>query len=98
LIASDFVQECKKVLPEVSLGVIKEILTAAYDSKRIRMSWEEMIRDNPALFTCITELAVKESLIDQIRGEMFLRGAMCVWESLRVQEEINEMNEEWGVD
>lgn len=86
------------MLPEVSVEVIREILRAARDPKRIRMSWDEMINNNPSLFTCITELAVRESLIEQIRGEMFLRGAMCVWESLRVQEEIDEMNEEWGVD
>ena len=86
------------MLPEVSLEVIEEIIKAAGDSKRIRTSWEEMMTHNPALFTCITELAVRESLKEQIRGEMFLRGAMCVWESLRVQKEIDEMNEEWGVD
>jgi hypothetical protein len=86
------------VLPEVSLEVVKEIMRAANDSKRIRMSWEDMISNNPALFTCITELAVRESLTEQIRGEMFLRGAMYIWEALRVQDEINEMNEEWGVD
>ena len=85
------------MLPEVSLEVVKEIMRAANDSKRIRMSWEEMITHNPALFTCITELAVRESLTEQIRGEMFLRGAMYIWEALRVQDEVNDMNDQWGL-
>ena len=34
---------------------------------------------------------------DRERGEMFLRGAMYVWEALRVQDEVNDMNDQWGL-
>ena len=86
------------MLPEVSVEVISEVLKGAGDQEKIRNSWEEMIKNNPALFTCITEIAVRESLKEEIRGEMILRGAMLAWESLRVQDEIDEMNREWGVE
>ena len=84
------------MLPTVSVEVISEVLSGAGDQEKIRTSWEEMIKSNPALFTCITEIAVRESLKEKVRGEMILRGAMFVWETLRVQEEIDEMNREWG--
>ena len=86
------------MLPEVSVEVITEILDSARDQDKIRTSWEEMIKENAALFTCVTEIAVRESLIERIRGEMVLRGAMLVWESLRIQDEIDEMNQQWGID
>ena len=86
------------MLPEVSVEVITEILDSARDQDKIRTSWEEMIKENAALFTCVTEIAVRESLIENIRGEMVLRGAMLVWESLRIQDEIDEMNQQWGID
>lgn len=86
------------MLPTVSVEVISEVLSGAGDQEKIRASWEEMIKANPALFTCITEIAVRESLKEEIRGEMILRGAMLAWESLRVQDEIDEMNREWGVE
>ena len=86
------------MLPVISVEVITEVLKGAGDQEKIRNSWEKMIIDNPALFTCITEIAIRESLKDHIRGDLFLRGAMCVWEALRVQDEIDEMNEEWGIE
>jgi len=85
-------------LPTVSVEVISEVLDGAGEQDKIRTSWEEMIKHNAALFTCVTEIAVRESLKEEIRGEMILRGAMLIWESLRVQDEIDEMNREWGVE
>ena len=84
------------MLPVVSTEVITEVISGVGDAEKVRRSWEEMIENNPALFACITEVATKTALDNRVGGEMVLRGAMCVWETLRIQEEIDEMNREWG--
>ena len=47
------------MLPVISVEVITEILKGAGDQEKISISWEKMIIDNPALFTCITEIAIR---------------------------------------
>lgn len=85
------------MLPTVSKEVIEGVLKGVADAEKVRISWEAMIKDNELLFTYITEVAVKASLSERVKGEMFLRGAMSVWETLRVQDEVDEMNKEWGI-
>lgn len=85
------------MLPSVSKEVIEGVLKGVGDSEKVRASWEEMIENNTLLFTFITEAAVKASLSERVKGEMFLRGAMSVWETLRVQDEVDEMNRDWGL-
>ena len=45
----------------------------------------------------ITDIAAVASVHKREKGEMFLRGAMFVWECLRVQDEVDDMNQEWGI-
>ena len=56
-----------------------------------------MIEQNSTLFTSLEEVAIRAAAKEYMNGEMFLRGAMCVWESLRVQDEVDDMNDKWGI-
>ena len=85
------------MLPKVSKEVIIEVLKGTERPQNVRESWGEMIANNPELFGCLTEIAVRASLKEEMRGEMFLRGALCVWETLRVQDEIDDMDDNWSV-
>ncbi len=64
---------------------------------KISDSWLEMAASNQELFENITDIATVASANKRERGEMFLRGAMYVWECLRVQDEVDDMNQEWGI-
>jgi len=85
------------VLPEVSKEVADEVFTALVNPENVRSSWREMIEQNRALFISLEEVAVTAAAKEYMNGEMFLRGAMCVWESLRVQDEVDDMNDKWGI-
>ena len=54
-----------------------------------------MVLENQELFVNIT--AAVKTIKGKPQKEAFLRGAYCVWELLRTQDEINEMNREWGI-
>jgi len=56
-----------------------------------------MIEQNRELFISREEVAVTAAAKEYMNGEMFLRGAMCVWEALRVQDEVDDMNDKWGI-
>lgn len=85
------------MLPEVSKEVADEVFTALVNPENVRSSWREMIEQNRALFISLEEVAVTAAAKEYMNGEMFLRGAMCVWESLRVQDEVDDMNDKWGI-
>ena len=84
------------MLPEVSKEVIAGVVKGVSDAQKVRDSWEAMLENNAILFTYITEVAATIASVDKARGEMFLRGAMGVCETLRVQDEVDEMNRNWG--
>ena len=85
------------MLPEVSKEVADEVFTALVNPENVRSSWREMIEQNRELFISLEEVAVTAAAKEYMNGEMFLRGAMCVWESLRVQDEVDDMNDKWGI-
>ena len=85
------------MLPEVSKEVADEVFTALVNPENVRSSWREMIEQNRALFISLEEVAVTAAAKEYMNGEMFLRGAMCVWEALRVQDEVDDMNDKWGI-
>ena len=85
------------MLPEVSKEVAREVFIALVNPENVRSSWREMIEQNSTLFTSLEEVAIRAAAKEYMNGEMFLRGAMCVWEALRVQDEIDDMNDKWGV-
>ena len=85
------------MLPEVTKEVANEVFAALVNPENVRTSWREMIEQNRALFISLEEVAITAAAKEYMNGEMFLRGAMCVWESLRVQDEVDDMNDKWGI-
>ena len=85
------------MLPVVSAEVAAQIMKIMREPDKISDSWLEMATSNEDLFENITDIAAVASMDKRERGEMFLRGAMYVWECLRVQDEVDDMNQEWGI-
>ena len=85
------------MLPVVSAEVAAQIMKIMREPDKISDSWLEMAVSNQDLFENITDIAAVASTHKRERGEMFLRGAMYVWECLRVQDEVDDMNQEWGI-
>lgn len=85
------------MLPVVSAEVAAQIMKIMREPDKISDSWLEMAVSNQDLFENITDIAAVASAHKRERGEMFLRGAMYVWECLRVQDEVDDMNQEWGI-
>tara|TARA_R100000700_G_C3158507_1_gene135093 strand:- start:668 stop:925 length:258 start_codon:yes stop_codon:yes gene_type:complete len=85
------------VLPVVSAEVAAQIMKIMREPDKISDSWLEMAVSNQDLFENITDIAAVASMHKRDKGEMFLRGAMYVWECLRVQDEVDDMNQEWGI-
>ncbi len=85
------------MLPVVSAEVAAQIMKIMREPDKISDSWLEMAASNQELFENITDIATVASANKRERGEMFLRGAMYVWECLRVQDEVDDMNQEWGI-
>jgi hypothetical protein len=84
----------KRMLPVVSRRVA-ELVFDRMGTGNVKDSWEVMLIENQELFVSIT--AAIKSIEGKPQRESFLRGAYCVWELLRTQEEIDEMNREWGI-
>ena len=78
------------MLPEVTKEVANEVFAALVNPENVRTSWREMIEQNRELFISLEEVAITAAAKEYMNGEMFLRGAMCVWESLRVQDEVDD--------
>ena len=85
------------MLPKVSEEVASQVMKIMGKTDKISDSWLEMATSNEDLFENITDIAAVASAHKRERGEMFLRGAMFVWECLRVQDEVDDMNQEWGI-
>tara|TARA_R110000751_G_scaffold304606_1_gene420194 strand:- start:852 stop:1109 length:258 start_codon:yes stop_codon:yes gene_type:complete len=85
------------MLPTVSEEVAAQVSTIMGETNRVADSWLDMAESNLVLFEKLTDIAVVASASSREQGEMFLRGAMFVWESLRVQDEVNDMNDQWGL-
>tara|TARA_Y100001938_G_C8088390_1_gene433501 strand:- start:237 stop:482 length:246 start_codon:yes stop_codon:yes gene_type:complete len=81
----------------VSAEVAAQIMKIMREPDKISDSWLEMAVSNQDLFENITDIAAVASMHKRDKGEMFLRGAMYVWECLRVQDEVDDMNQEWGI-
>ena len=54
------------MLPKVSKEVIIEVLKGTEQPQNVRESWREMIANNPELFGCLTEIAVRAALKEEI--------------------------------
>ena len=94
IVSKQFGRGDKRMLPVVSRRVT-ELVFDRIGAGEVKESWEKMIVENQELFVSIT--AAVKSIKGKPQKESFLRGAYCVWELLRTQEEINEMNREWGI-
>ena len=85
------------MLPIVSDEVAGQVSRMMSDTGKVTNSWMGMAEGNMVLFEKLTDIATVAAASDRERGEMFLRGAMYVWEALRVQDEVNDMNDQWGL-
>jgi len=85
------------MLPLVSREVAGQVSHMMSDTGKITDSWMGMAESNMVLFERLTDIATVAAASDKERGEMFLRGAMYVWEALRVQDEVDDMNNQWGL-
>jgi len=85
------------MLPIVSEEVAARVSTIMGETDKVADSWLDMAESNMVLFEKLTDIAIVAAASSREKGEMFLRGAMFVWESLRVQDEVNDMNDQWGL-
>ena len=85
------------MLPIVSEEVAARVSNVMSDTGKVTDSWLDMAESNMVLFERLTDIATVAAGNSREKGEMFLRGAMYVWEALRVQDEVNDMNDQWGL-
>lgn len=85
------------MLPIVSEEVVSQVTKIVGKTSKVSDSWISMAESNLILFEKLTDVAVVAAGSGREKGEMFLRGAMFVWEALRVQDEVNDMNDQWGL-
>lgn len=84
------------MLPKVSAAALKESMQLVSDGASIREKWETIAFENTALFLCLTDISKIAMEKDPKAAEMFLRGCLITYESLRIQSEIDDLEEQWG--
>ena len=83
------------MLPKVTKPLIDSVLDSAKDKDFIEASWTDMLLENTELFTIISSSAKVFPL--KTSQEAFLRGAFLMWALLHKQDEVDDMNESWGI-
>jgi len=84
------------MLPKVSAAALKESMQLVNDGSAIKDKWETIAFENTTLFLCLTDISKIAMKKDPKAAEMFLRGCLITYEALRVQEEIDDLEEQWG--
>lgn len=84
------------MLPKVSAAALRESMQLINDSGSIRDKWENIAIKNTALFLCLTDISKIAMEKDPKAAEMFLRGSLITYEALRIQSEIDDLEEQWG--
>ena len=82
-------------IPRVSRELVETKAKEQLDIDAIKEAWVDMALENPYLFSAVsnTSQAVSEERSVQ---NGFLKGAYLVWSLLKTQEQVNQMNEDWG--
>jgi|TARA_R110002110_G_scaffold375703_2_gene585497 hypothetical protein len=85
-------------LPEVTETTIEIVLRDFNNDKRLfgRLKWTKIALENKHFFLSISDTAEKMSEVDKIRAESFLRGAFLAYTLLDAQEEVDELEKNWG--
>ena len=83
------------MMPKIKDGIISSLNKSAEDKSFVREGWEQMMKKDPNLFSCLTSTCMK--IKDRGMKEGFLRGSWLVWALYNSQDEADRMNEEWGL-
>ena len=84
------------MLPKVSAAALKESMQLVNDGSAIKDKWETIAFENTTLFLCLTDISKIAMEKDPKVAEMFLRGSLITYEALRIQAEIDDLEEQWG--
>ena len=82
-------------IPRVSRELVETKAKQQLDIAKIKEAWIDMALENPYLFSAVSNTA---QVISEERSVQngFLKGAYLVWSLLKTQEQVNQMNEDWG--
>ena len=83
------------MLPIVNKEIINSIKDNAKDIEFIKSSWIEMAMENIDLFDAVSDSS--KQFPTRSSQEAFLRGAFLAWVLLYKQDEVDDMNKNWGV-
>ncbi len=82
-------------IPRVSRELVETKAKQQLDIAKIKEAWIDMALENPYLFSAVSNTA---QVISEERSVQngFLKGAYLVWSLLKTQEQVNQMNDDWG--
>jgi hypothetical protein len=83
------------MLPIVTKELVSSLLESAKDRTFVESTWVEMSIENLELFSAISDST--DVFTSRLSKEAFLRGAFLTWLLLYKQDEVNDMDENWGV-
>ena len=82
-------------IPRVSRELVETKAKQQLDIAKIKEAWIDMALENPYLFSAVSNTAQAISEERSVQNG-FLKGAYLVWSLLKTQEQVNQMNEDWG--
>ena len=82
-------------IPKVNKELVERKSKQSLDIDKIKEAWVQMAVENPYLFSAVSNTAQAISPEKTVQNS-FLKGAYLIWSLLKDQEEIDEMNENWG--
>lgn len=83
------------MLPIVSKPLIHSVLDSVKDKDFVESSWTDMLLENAELFTVVSKSAKQFPI--KTSQEAFLRGAFLMWALLHKQDEVDDMDKNWGL-
>ena len=82
-------------IPKINRELVERKSKESLDIDKIKEAWVRMSLENPYLFSAISDTVQSISTDTKVQNG-FLKGAYLIWSLLNDQEEIDEMNENWG--
>jgi hypothetical protein len=82
-------------IPRVSRELVETRAKEQLDIDKIKEAWIDMALENPYLFSAVSNTAQAISEERPVQNG-FLKGAYLVWSLLKSQEQVNQMNDDWG--
>ena len=74
---------------------VKNARKAVKDKDFVESSWTDMLLENAELFTVVSKSAKQFPI--KTSQEAFLRGAFLMWALLHKQDEVDDMDKNWGL-